>query len=238
MEQDYFNLCDNHFNSEFDNVKSLGRYPWVGINFSRNDHRVLILGDSHYATDENGEFCQKEYDNFVNNKESTRNIVNCVINNVCNGETTWSMFDGLLKTIIDVSPDNVKDFWSKVAFYNFIQEPMKSVNARPRAKDKKIGWHCLAEVAKIIHPTFILIVGIRNWYGMHVLDEMNIGHELTWDKENSISRTIPAFGRIFFPNEEIPLAIIHHTSQGYNVNNWREYLHHVVPNVMSFLEKS
>jgi hypothetical protein len=236
MKKDYLYLCDNRYDKEFSNVNILGRYPWVGVSYHNSQYRPLIVGDSHYATDGNGNFCQEEYDNFVKNKESTRDIVNCVINNVCKGETTWSMFDGLLKTFIEFSPDYVKNFWSKVAFYNFIQEPMKSASAKPNSNDKEIGWRCLTEVAKIIHPTFILIVGVRNWYGMHVLDEMNLGHELTWDKDQIISRTTPAFGKIIYPDEEIPLAIIHHTSQGYDVNRWRTYLQLIAPNIVSYLE--
>ena len=109
MEQNYYHLCDKQYDAEFDSIKLLERYPWVGINYANNNCRVLVLGDSHYATEEDGSFSQEEYDNFKNNKDSTRGIISTVIGNLISGKPTWKMYDGLLKTFITTSPENVED---------------------------------------------------------------------------------------------------------------------------------
>ena len=41
--------------------------------------RVLIMGDSHYTVNDEGEFCPEEYDRCVTDKEYTRGIINCAI---------------------------------------------------------------------------------------------------------------------------------------------------------------
>lgn len=150
MSEKYFNLCDTQFDCVFDKIELLKRYPWVGCNFAGSKCRPLIIGDSHYATSQEA---KKEFDD----KKSTRWIVDSMINNKCNGELSHSMFEGLLKTFIKSTPENVKDFWSKIAFYNFVQEIMDKSSAKPTANQKKDGWMCLVDVVKALHPTSILI---------------------------------------------------------------------------------
>ena len=54
MKNNYLNLCDKNFDNEFDSVNLLLRYPWVGVNYTNSKHHVLLLGDSHYATNDDG----------------------------------------------------------------------------------------------------------------------------------------------------------------------------------------
>ena len=81
MEQDYFNLCDRQFDAAFDKIEGLARYPWVGSKFADSDCRPLIIGDSHYAT-EGKDFSQEAFEEFQD-KDSTRRVINTVINNKC-----------------------------------------------------------------------------------------------------------------------------------------------------------
>lgn len=238
MEQNYYQLCDNRYDEAFDTIKLLERYPWIGCKYAYSECRPLIIGDSHYSTNEDGNFCQEEYENMKNDKFYTRGIVNTVVVNKCDGKQTWKMFEGLLNTFIEVSPDNVKRFWSKVSFYNFIQEPMKSSNAKPTNDDRIIGWKCLADVAKILHPTTILILGTRNWYGLDALDSIDgVSRDgFNWDETHKISNTTPGTAKIMLSNEVIPINLIHHTSQGYCVHAWRDYLKMKEPEMMSYLE--
>ncbi len=217
MEKSFFNLCDRQYDKEFDKNTLLERYPWVGCNFAKSSCRPLILGDSHYATDDDA----LEY---LKDKDSTRDVINTVIANKCEGENTWNMFEGLLKTFIDVSPDNVKDFWSKVAFYNFIQEPMKKADEIPSDEDKGKGWECLAGVIKVLHPTSILIVGVRNDCCSHRINGEEIKLEEFKDDIKKTNNCAPRIGNIKFGNDVIPLTMIKHTSQGYSYDEWKKYL--------------
>ncbi len=234
MEQDYFYLCDKQFDAAFDKIEGLARYPWVGSKFANSDCRPLIIGDSHYATDGKN-FSQEALEEFQD-KDSTRGVVNCVIKDKCKGETTWNMYEGLLKTFIEISPDNVKDFWSKVAFYNFIQRIMESSDQEPSDDDKREGWSCHASVIKILKPTSVLIVGVRNDGGSDYINNNGVKLEdFKDDKENKVNRCAPRIGRILTSESIIPLTLIHHTSQRYIPDKWREYLKKRDPQLMAYL---
>lgn len=236
MKQEYYYLCDRQFDKEFDKIALLERYPWVGRDFAKRSCRPLILGDSHYATDSDGNFSQEEYDTFKSDKNYTRGIINNVIYDKCKGDTTWKMYEGLLKTFMELSPENVKSFWSKVAFYNFIQEPMKHKDEKPSDKYIADGWRCLAGVIEVLHPTSILIIGVRNDCCSDKINGKGIRLE---DFKNDIYYKIngctPRIGKIIFGNDIIPITLIKHTSQRYSCDSWREYLEERDHEMMDYL---
>ena len=224
MERGYFNLCDKSFDSQFDDVKLLKRYPWIGRDYSKSNCQILILGDSHYATELKGEFSQEEYDKFCKEKNSTRDVVNCVIKNVCEGDTTWRMFKNLIETFTSYTPKEVMHLWSKVAFYNFIQEPMKQVNQIPSVKQRRKGWQCFSEVVDIIQPTFCLFIGMRSQYEIDTIKE--IGGSYSILSENDSNNGVrPIFGCIKTQKgTATQFRIIKHTSRYYSPNVWYQYL--------------
>lgn len=232
MKNNYLNLCDKNFDNEFDSVNLLLRYPWVGVNYTNSKHHVLLLGDSHYATNDDGTHSEIEEIRFKTDKESTRETINCAIDNFCEQGSSWKMFNGLLNTFINTTPEAVKAFFGKVAFYNFIQEPMKYRDSKPTAMQKREGWQCLAKVVEILEPDFIIFIGTRNWYGLEV---QKMG-ELKWEGIK-ISNCQPATGSINTSIGNTPLALIHHTSQGYNPLLWRNYLKEKAPEIVFFLMK-
>ena len=235
MEQDYYELCDCKFDTAFDKISTLNRYPWVGSNYSESNCRLLILGESHYATDGKN-FSQEAFEE-AQDKNFTRGVVNCVIRNKSMSQLTWKMYEGLLQTFQKLSPEDVKDFWSKVSFYNFIQRVMKSSDEKPTDEDKRIGWKCLGDVIKVLEPTSIIIVGVRNDGGSDALnDETVCLKDFQDDKDYKINNCRPRIGRIILHNKEIPLTMIKHSSQGYNPDQWREYLIKRVPEIMMHLK--
>ena len=236
MKQDYYELCDKRFDKAFKEVEGLARYPWVGCLFAEKSKncRPLIIGESHYATD-GKEFSQEAFDQ-SKEKDFTRRVINDVIKDKCMNEPTWKMYEGLLKTLIKVSPENVKDFWSKVAFYNFIQSVMKSSDEKPSVEDKREGWKCLRGVIKILEPSSIIIIGVRNDGGSDSINDDNVRLvDFQDDKDNRINNCLPRIGKIFFLNKEIPITLIKHTSQRYSPDLWREYLEKRDPQTMAYL---
>lgn len=238
MEPNYYYLNDTQFDKEFDKTALLERYPWVGCDFAKSTNRPLIIGDSHYATDDDGKFSQEEYDNFKSNKNSTRGIINCVIRDVCKGDPTWSMFRNLVSTFTNLTPDEVKHLWSKVAFYNFIQEPMRHKDEKPSIQYVADGWRCLAGVIEVLHPTSILIIGVRNDCCSDKINGEEIRlEEFMDDIDYKINGCTPRIGKIIFKNEIIPITLIKHTSQGYNCDLWHEYLEKRDPKMMGYLSR-
>lgn len=233
MEQDYFNLCDRQFDAEFDKIDGLARYPWVGSKFANSNCRPLILGESHYVKE--GKEALEEFED----NDSTRGVINSVIKNKYEGDSTWRLYERLLKTFVEDSPDNVKAFWSKVTFYNFIQRVMdieKKVD-RPNEEDVVEGWKVFAKVIRLLQPTSVLFFGFCGDYYKGALNGTGIEIDLIEDRENKVGRYNPRIGKLFLSGNEIPIKMVKHPSSYYNLDLWREYLEKRDPQLMAYLSR-
>ena len=147
-------ISDKQFDSQFDKVANLTHYPWIGSSYASAPKRVLIMGHSHYAKDRK-EFSQEEYDRNISDKEYTRGIISCTIE-----KGGWNFHKYLQKTFL-YEDMKAHDFWSKIASYNFIQEPMKEVIANASLSCNEIAWKCFADVVQIIKPDICIFFGKR-----------------------------------------------------------------------------
>lgn len=225
---------DKRFDSQFDKVANLVHYPWVGSGYASAPKRVLIMGDSHYTIDRNTkEFCQEEYDRCITDKEYTREIIGCEIKN----PGSWSFHKYLEKTFLDEANMNVEAFWNKVASYNFIQEPMKSINEKPSHADCETAWKCFADVIQIIKPNVCIFFGLRNKEGINILDEKNVKYSIK-DFDTKVNNSWPMVGDSKFEDGyKLPFYMIHHTSRFYSPQLWHDFLNKEIPEVVSFLGK-
>lgn len=225
---------DKRFDSQFDKVANLVHYPWVGSGYASAPKRVLIMGDSHYTIDRNTkEFCQEEYDRCITDKEYTREIIGCEIKN----PGSWSFHKYLEKTFLDEANMNVEAFWNKVASYNFIQEPMKSINEKPSHADCETAWKCFADVIQIIKPNVCIFFGLRNKEGINILDEKNVKYSIK-DFDTKVNNSWPMVGDLKFEDGyKLPFYMIHHTSRFYSPQLWHDFLNKEIPEVVSFLGK-
>ena len=162
-------ISDKQFDAQFDKVANLTHYPWIGSGYASAPKRVLIMGHSHYAKD-GKEFSQEEYDRNISDKEYTRGIISCAIE-----KGGWNFHKYLQKTFL-YEDMKAHDFWSKIASYNFIQEPMKEVVANASQSCNEIAWKCFADVVQIIKPDICIFVGLKYDKGMNALDGENIRH--------------------------------------------------------------
>lgn len=233
MEKDCFNLCDKSYDKEFSNVKLLGRYPWVGKNYKSRPYQVLVIGDSHYAVDNNGDFCPDAYLDFINNYDSTREIISCVIKDVINKESTWTMYRNLINTFTSYTPEEVKFLWSNVAFYNFIQRPMEEIHQEPSKGDNIIGWLCFNEIINILKPDFCLIFGKRSENEMTTLKSLESSY--TRSEDDVCNKTSPIIGEIVTKQGiKTRFRIIQHSAyRGYSPVAWYTYLCNKEPEFMS-----
>ena len=215
------NLADDELYRTLGKIQKLKRLPWIGKNYYES--RILILGDSHYALNEAAE---QEFKDPYSTIETIKSVIQT---------GPYSFYRGLYDLFHIETKREIDNFWSNIAFYNFVQEVMKSVHEKPSPIHRMEAWQCLAEVVKVLHPKFILFLGIRNWYGTHALEKTDVSCELIWDT-TKISRTKPAYGKLTTPQEVIPFSIIRHSAMGFNVPLWREYLQKKVPTIMSCLQ--
>ena len=236
MKQDYYKLCDNQYDSAFDKISGFYRYPWIGNKYVANNNRILILGDSHYAVDENGNESEAEVKRFKEDKNSTREIVNCVINDVCSNESTWTMFRNLIATFTSYTPEEVKYLWSNIAFYNFIQEPMKKRDQEPSSKEEKEGWRCFCEVIDIIAPRFCIFIGKRRSQEINTIKELCSRFTFFEDKE-ICNKVHPLYGEIETKRGVLTqYLIIKHTSSYYSPDAWYQYLKNKRPEIIAQLD--
>lgn len=225
---------DKQFDSHFDKVANLVHYPWVGSGYASAPKRVLIMGDSHYTIDGNTKkFCQEEYDRCITDKEYTRGIIGCEIKN----PGSWSFHKYLEKTFLDEANMNVEAFWNKVASYNFIQEPMKSINEKPSHADCETAWKCFADVIQIIKPNVCIFFGLRKKEGINILDEKNVKYSIKYF-DTKVNNSWPMVGDLKFEDGyKLPFYMIHHTSRFYCPQLWHDFLNKEIPEVVSFLDK-
>lgn len=232
MEKSYYHLCDNKFNEAFEKMKLLARYPWVGNNYANNDYHLLIIGDSHYAV-ENGKPSQLAYDEFMD-KNSTKGVVNTVINNYYDKDRKFSMFRGLLNTFNKTTPEDVASFFSHVAFYNFVQEVMQLPDQKPSEKDFAKAWECFYDLIDVLRPDFCLFIGVRSETNIYRVKELGGYYEITDDAEK-IDRTRPRYGKVGKASGlKIPFIAIKHTSKYFSPEKWRKYIMYKEPDLKRF----
>ena len=234
MEKSYYHLSDNQFNEAFDKVKLLARYPWVGSNYAKKDYRILIIGDSHYAVVD-GKPSQLAYDEFMD-KNSTKGVVNTVINNYYAKDRKFSMFRGLLNTFNKTTPEDVASFFSNVAFYNFVQKVMRFPDQEPSDDDFAEAWECFYDLIDVLKPHFCLFVGVRSDTNICRIKALGGCYEIKDDVEK-IDGTRPRYGRVGKSAESnIPFMAIKHTSKYFSPDKWRKYLMDKEPHLKSFMD--
>ena len=206
------------------NKTSLKRLPWIGINYPTSKQKILILGDSHYAEADSEEDVEKIYNWFFEDKESTIKVVE----DNSNHNFKFKFFEGLYKLFeLETTPKR-KDFWEKIAFYNFVQEVMKEKDECPKTSHYNEAGKCLLEVIEIIKPNFILFIGLRG------INKNQISG-FFWECDKPIQKSKPVYGEIRLSNLCIPFKAIRHTSRGFLYKDWREYLYSKKPDIMQFL---
>ncbi|MBR5678377.1 MAG: hypothetical protein IKX20_09630 [Paludibacteraceae bacterium] len=223
------------FDDQFSKVKDLLHFPWVGCDYPANKIKVLVLGDSHYTVNPDSSFCEEEYQRCLVDKDFTREILDDAVNR----DDIWSMFKGLY-SLFGVTPYSAERlFWSKIAFGNFVQRPMKRSDAKPTSDDFKQAWFCLLDIIDIIKPNICLFIGIRGWVSNGYINIENRGYCSILDDTVRISRCTPWRATIMTKNGVNTRAIaIHHTSQGFSPQIWRDYLTLREPVIFSSIKES
>ena len=223
----------NKILQEKENTK-LDRLPWIGKDYAQSELKILILGDSHYAIKENGNFCKETYNWFVNEKKSTIEIVRRFLA----GENKWRFFRGV-HTLFNLSTEgDKKNFWKKIVYYNFVQEIMRTTKDKPKSNNYKDATTCLLNVLEIIKPDLVIFIGIRG-----VDKAVKYSEKYTYDPDKrdpdkKINNTYPRVGKIETDNNRTNFIAIKHTAQYFSPKEWNKYLHEQVPTAMAILDGS
>lgn len=125
--------------------------PWVGTNYLAQSPRLLLLGESHYG--DNNE-----------NPNLTRELTY----NYSEGLWSHRYWTGIMNTLNDQNtPDARNVFWSKVAFYNYIQDIVGATSGiQPTAAMFVSALTGFRSVLNYLKPTHILVLEKRLWLNL------------------------------------------------------------------------
>lgn len=128
--------------------------PWAGAHYEKGIHgqRLLVLGESHYALPETW------------SSDFTVCRVREYLDPACERENwmkTYTKFERALAGR-ELSPSERKDWWDRFMFWNFIQQPMESVNRSLPTDDAiSTGQHAFLEILATYRPDRIIVWGER-----------------------------------------------------------------------------
>lgn len=179
--------------------------PYIGEKYQQGyqGKKVLVLGESHYSADEEGNAS-------LDDPTFTNYIVQEFIN-YQNGErehSSWmNTFTKFAKAFHngDLSANEIVNFWERVAFYNYVQEPMAAPRQSPTTeqftKSEKAFW----EVLEVCQPDIVVVWGDRLWVKMPYTGEYQ-------PKENTLINKGKGFYYYKVGNKEIAAMYILHPS--------------------------
>ncbi len=213
---------NNKFDKQLIGIADLKWRPWIGVKFENSANRILVIGESHYqGTSEDSIRKHK-------NPDFTRIVVDeLAIKYLTNDKRRATLFRNLNFALVGLS-SRVKStrekLWSELAFYNFIQEPMKNNKTRPSKEQINQGWEVFIELVKIIQPKKVLFIGSKvaeDYY--KILKELNIEFEKIKVIKSISSRQKHRYFKLNINNKEIEVNFIKHTSSFFSWKKWNKH---------------
>ena len=222
--------CSTAFDSDFKGITKLKWLPWVGRCFSERPQgaRLLIVGESHYEWEGGGSKDALQKPKF------TRRVVSehAITRKVCPSP----IFDNLSLLLFGTGQYERERFWSDVAFYNFVQRPMKDKSERPSREDFVSGWSTFTDVIPVLKPSHALFIGVSAFdcfnYSMSV--QSADFTEVQWTEQ--VGTTYGRKASISTESETVALLGVRHTSQYFSWSSWRDYLGRCHRDLTAFID--
>jgi hypothetical protein len=206
-------------------------FPWVGEGFNQNEHRILIVGESHYYNpQEEGSFEKHQDSKFtieiIRDLAINRNYYNTKV------------FQNFHKALIGNDTFNSLKLWGLLSFYNFVQAPMNTNKGRPQYEDFYNGWISFFELLKILKPTVCIFIGTSaaNSFNDFIQNNQIFGNKVI--NVSKIGRNFSKKSSIYLNQQEIDIHFIRHSSQYFSWKLWNEFLNSTIPNEINFLKKN
>ncbi len=134
--------------------------PWVGKRYAdgyaETGHKLLILGESHYAWEENQKL----------DRAITRRLIPGV---VAREEWVGNFFYFIEQTLLNSERAEVRKssgsaFWQSVAFYNFVQSQVDGgARKRPSREQWKTSHDPFEHVIEALKPDRVWVLGKTLW---------------------------------------------------------------------------
>lgn len=191
-------------------------YPWIGKKYSNSNQKILIVGESHYAEGNN------QSEKTHKDTKLTRVVIEKIgIDREYRDTKTFKYFH--LAMMGNDSFDSGA-FWESVAFYNFIQRPMFSLDEKPSLKDFTNGWDTFFKTIDIIEPTTVIFIGVSASNYLHrSISKTN--YSLKNFSKKKVTRTYSRDTILIEPDKtEIKLTFIQHSGHHFSWQKWNNHL--------------
>ncbi len=216
------------FNTEFDNEFSkeekLKWLPWIGSNFGKEEQlsKILIVGESHYLQRGNDVSKYEE----SKKKHSDPNFTREIISEMQRNEYKLKIFNNLNAIFQCQSDLEIHNFYSKIAFYNFIQEPVENIKIRPT--DFRNDWKAFKAIVKTIEPDICIFVGTQ---ALKTLKDNRDKIDLDIEMLRfipKIDNTFPGMLSFHLNGKKINCLAIKHTSRVFKPMEWTKLISHTL----------
>jgi len=187
--------------------------PWIGRNYRSGGnwgHRLLILGWSHYRQ---FAFPEALY---------TRHVIRAHLHGEAGADHQfWTDVARVLTGKPSFTPDDRREFWRSVAFYNYIQE---FVGSGPEGRPTKSAWARstapFREVLRQLEPDGVLVLGRILWRNMLAQDLPGS------DIGRAPDEAVATQGRLYRTGPgKLAFAVgVKHPSRGFSYRTWAPYV--------------
>ncbi|MCQ2199016.1 MAG: hypothetical protein MJZ19_04765 [Paludibacteraceae bacterium] len=178
------------FDADFVKVAGLSWIPWVGDNYENASCKVLLVGESVYATNDNDDTLE-HYDEINSNPDYVRE------RNVkwwANDEKNVNPRPFPKNTMDLLCRENAQldknSFWNGVAFTELIQVAMSNSSDRPASAQREAGLVALFETIDILKPDYVLFLhneSLEDKYMRKVAKTLNLDFsECQWIESNNV----------------------------------------------------
>ncbi len=185
-------------------------HPYVGERYSKDPifgARLLLIGESHY--NDSDESC---------GPDATREVIARYLA----GQKTE-----FLDYLTDVAPGNKRtvvphEFWSSVAFANFVQRPMETVKHRPNQDDIDLGMSAFWGTVESLRPDIVFMF-TSAWKALPSIAPGGIT-----EGTGGVGGPLSWLWRYAFPDRNILIARFNHPSARHNPAQviWKAWADH------------
>ena len=234
---------NNLLDTSFDSVLKPGKVedhlvwlPWVGKEYAKADRKILIIGESHYTTADDLDSSIIDIKKMMDNPNFTRRVIEVM--GILNLAPTI-FFKNIYKTLLGPINFTTGKLWEHVAFYNFIQRPLRTkIKERPTKEDYAEGWCRFNHAVRVLDPDICLFIGVGAANTAYqTLQELDFNYVSEPVKGPKINRTFPRTMTIMPKDKYIKMIFTLHASRMFSPPLWREYLKTEMSVELDYLER-
>lgn len=188
-------------------MKDVKFLPFVGDNYNKGlqGKKVLVLGESHYC---------------ANASEAVPSLTQDIIKDLYDPNSEFEPYKNtytkFAKSLVnkDLTVKDKEEIWNKLAFYNFVQNPITGPRKPPSNQEFLDSHTAFFQVLEALQPDCILAWGSRLYDNLP--DKGNQGENLTVVGDTPIE----TWNYTLSNGKVVKVMAVTHPSSGYSWDWW------------------